>query len=896
MKKITIGILAHVDAGKTTLSEALLYKTGAIRQLGRVDHQNAFLDTDRQEKARGITIFSKQAELVHGDAAFMLLDTPGHVDFSAEMERTLQVLDYAILVISGKDGVQGHTVTLWKLLNKYNVPTFIFVNKMDLEGADRASVLDELSRSLDEGCIDFGADRDEEWMEKIAVCDEELLEVFLEEGELPENALGEIIAKRRVFPCFFGSALKMDGVDELLDGLAELAQPEEYPESFGARVFKITRDAQGSRLTHLKITGGALHTKDAVVTRIKEDGEKETEKIEQIRIYSGEKFRAVDSAADGDICAVTGLKNTYAGQGLGFEQEADTPTLESVLLYQVILPPKQDVHIAYTKLKQLEEEDPQLHVVWNEQLQEIQMQLMGEVQIEILKNIIADRFGMDVEFGQGKITYKETIKAPVRGAGHFEPLRHYAEVHLLLEPGEPGSGMTYDSVCTGDELAINWQRLIMTHFSEKEHLGVLTGSPITDMKITILGGRDHLKHTVPGDFRQATYRAIRQGLMKAESVLLEPWYEFRLEVPQENIGRAMSDVQKMGGSFGEPETTPVSAVLTGKAPVSEMKDYSIEVVSYTKGHGHLSCALCGYEPCHNQDQVIAELGYDPEADLENTADSVFCSHGAGHTVKWYEADEHMHVEISMASDEPEDDFEAVDFAAGAAGRVNRIGASGSSAGSSSGSQRLTREEEKELDRIFERTYGKPKQRTIIPKREILSEAERVKIKPAKVLEEYLLVDGYNIIFAWDQLKELAKVNMDSARDALIDILSNYQGYKKCHVIAVFDAYKVKGGERRFEKHDNVDVVYTAEAETADMYIEKTAHEKSREHLVRVATSDRLEQMIIIGNGAFKVSADEFRLEVEQADLEITRMIEEINRKNKLQHRRGIVLPEGNHDK
>lgn len=911
MKKITMGILAHVDAGKTTLSEGLLYKTGTIRQLGRVDHGNAFLDTDAQERARGITIFSKQALLSYKNTEFMLLDTPGHVDFSAEMERTLQVLDYAVLVISGKDGVQGHTATLWKLLAKYDVPAFIFVNKMDLDGAVKEDILEELRRRLDQRLVDFSdvdvlgeSGFDSDWMETAAMCDEALLDEFLESGELSSESLRGAIMQRALFPCFFGSALKMEGVDSLLYGLDEFTCASSYGEDFGARVYKITRDDKVNRLTHMKVTGGVLKTKDELLTGRASDGEAGsdssdktvTEKVEQIRLYSGTKFTAVDTAAAGDIVAVTGLKDTYAGQGLGMESDALTPTLEPVLTYQVILPPNVDTHTALTRLKHLEEEDPQLRVMWNEQLQEIQMQLMGEVQTEILKSVIFDRFNMDVEFGQGNITYKETIKKPVIGRGHFEPLRHFAEVHILLEPGEQGSGLTYDSVCNGDELPLHWQRLIHTHFTEKEHLGVLTGSPITDMRITILTGKSHLKHTVPGDFRQATYRAIRQGLMKTESVLLEPWYEFRLEIPSDCVGRAMSDIQKMSGSFDDPQPLGDMTILTGKAPVSEMKDYALEVVSYTKGHGILTCALAGYETCHDQEQVVAAYGYDPEADLENTPDSVFCSHGAGHTVKWNEADDMMHVVSRM----PEEMSET-ETLSGANEAGSRGGGSETSGGAAKGtfargasgghaSYRGTKEEDAELDRIFEMTYGKPKERRHIPKREILSEREKVKIMPTEVKEEFLLVDGYNIIFAWEQLKELAKVSIDGARDALIEILANYQGYKKCRVIVVFDAYRVKGGERHFEKRENVDVVYTAEAETADMYIEKTAHEKAKDYLVRVATSDRLEQMIIVGSGAFKVSADEFKLEVEQADLEISRMIEELNRRNKLENRRGIEIP------
>lgn len=891
---ICAALLAHVDAGKTTLSEALLYRTGAIRKLGRVDHRDAFLDTDSQERERGITIFSKQAELEYDGTTFMLLDTPGHVDFSAEMERTLQVLDIAILVISGKDGVQGHTATLWKLMEKYRLPVFIFVNKMDLDGTDRAAIMAELRRSLGSGCMEFDVQRDAAWQEQVAMCDEEMIEEFLENGSLDDGSIAAGIAKRRIFPCCFGSALKMQGVDELLEIVSQFSLQKIYPAQFGARVFKISRDRQGMRLTHMKITGGALNVKDAVVTAHADDGtdsgsDDSTEKIEQIRIYSGEKYRTADTIRAGDVCAVTGLKNTYAGQGLGYEQDTSGPLLESVLSYQVILPDDVDVHDALSRLRILEEEDPQLHVAWNEQLQEIQMQLMGEVQTEILKNIISERFGFDVEFGQGSIAYKETIAEPVYGAGHFEPLRHYAEVHLLMEPAKRGSGLTLDTACSSDELDTNWQRLILTHLAEKEHIGVLTGSPLTDMKITLTAGRAHLKHTEGGDFRQATYRALRQGLRKARSVLLEPWYEFRLEVPQEATGRAISDIQRMSGSISEPDHMGDTVVLTGKAPVSEMKDYAVDVASYTKGHGRLSCSLSGYDKCHDQERVIEAIGYDPDADLENTADSVFCSHGAGFNVKWDESDVLMHIQPERKDTKTLNGADSCAFTYERAGGMPETPHGGKNAEKRGRKKGLT--EEEELERIFEMTYGKPKKRTVIPKREILPEHEKKKTKPAVVTEEYLLVDGYNIIFAWDELKALAKVNMDSARQALIEILANYQGYKKCHVIAVFDAYRVKGGERHYEQHDGIEVIYTQEAETADMYIEKAAHRKSREYHVRVATSDRLEQLIITGGGAFKVSADEFRLEIQQADFEISKLIEEHNRKNREAGSNRIVIPE-----
>lgn len=887
-KHICIGLVAHVDAGKTTLSEALLYRTGTIRKWGRVDHGDAFLDTDRQEKERGITIFSKEAELKYGSTVFTLLDTPGHVDFSAEMERTLQVLDYAVLVINGREGVQGHTATLWKLAEKYGIPLFIFINKTDLEGVKRDDVMDELRERLDQRCITFDVDHDGEWLEQAAMCDEALLEELLDTGTIEDDSLRGAIAERKIFPCYFGSALKLEGIDGLLEGLSGYSTEKQYGSDFGARIYKISRDEKGARLTHMKITGGTLRVKDEIGR----------EKVEQIRIYSGGKFRSVDEAKSGDVCAVTGLKTTYAGQGLGAERDAGEPVLESVLTYKVELPGGVDAHRTLELLKLLEEEDPQLKVVWNSQLQEIHMQLMGQVQIEILRNIIADRFGFDVEFGQGAIAYKETIAAPVFGAGHFEPLRHYAEVHLLLEPAPRGSGLTLDTRCSEDVLDRNWQRLILTHLAEREHPGALTGSPITDMKITLLAGRSHLKHTEGGDFRQATYRALRQGLRKAESILLEPWYEFRLEVPQGSAGRAMGDIQRMNGALEEPETAGENVMLSGRAPVSEMKDYGIEVASYTKGYGHLSCSLWGYEQCHRQEEVVEEIGYDIDGDVENTADSVFCTHGAGVVVKWDEADEMMHMQgtwgmgsTEMESRDPESrkGLRTADGLARSSAEGRNAGHS-ESTGKTGSTKKKGLTEEEELERIFEMTYGKRKERRIIPKREISHSENKTKIKPSVVKEEYLLVDGYNIIFAWDDLKALAKINMDSARQALIEILENYQGYRKCHVIAVFDAYRVKGGERRQEKHGSVDVVYTREAETADMYIEKTAHAKSRDFHVRVATSDRLEQLIITGSGAFKVSADEFRAEVQQADTEISKLIEAHNLRNRQQGGSRIVIP------
>lgn len=869
-KHINIALLAHVDAGKTTLSEALLYTAGAIRKLGRVDHGSAFLDTDAQERARGITIFSKQAQLQYQDIEIMLLDTPGHVDFSAEMERTLRVLDYGVLVISGKDGVQGHTGTLWKLLKKYEIPTFVFLNKMDLEGTDRKALMEELKRTLDEGCVDFSAE--EGFAEQAAMCDEALLEEYLETDNLKQEGIIRCVKERKLFPCYFGSALKLEGVEDFLRGLSDFTQEPSYPAEFGARVYKITRDSQGNRLTHMKITGGVLKVKDFLTK------EKDGEKADQLRIYSGDKFRTQEMVTAGRVCAVKGPEKTYAGQVLGCETAQWEAILEPVLTYQVGLSEGTDPHAAFLKLKQLEEEDPQLHMVWDQQLKEIQLQLMGEVQLEILTNIIAQRFGLSVTFGTGRISYKETITEPVVGAGHFEPLRHYAEVHLLLEPGARGSGVILDTACSEDVLDRNWQRLILTHLAEKEHLGAWTGSPVTDIKITLLTGRAHLKHTEGGDFRQATYRAVRQGLRKAKSVLLEPWYEFQLEVPTDLVGRAMSDIQKMGGSFETPRTVGDGSLLQGKAPVSEMKDYAIEVASYTKGRGRLSLAVSGYEPCHDPEQVAAAIGYDPDRDVENTADSVFCQHGAGFNVKWDEVEEYLHLDSGWRpgpelreTEDPQKPPAAVSAGSGGYGGTSR--------------------EDQELGRIFERTYGPAKQKKIIPGKTIDAAKKPVSVKPAEILPEYLLVDGYNIIFAWDELKALAKVSLDAAREALIEILSNYQGYRKCRIIAVFDAYKVKGGERRFETHDNVDVVYTKEAETADTYIEKATYEMAKKYHVRVATSDNLEQMIILGNGAFKVSAQEFQAEVEQTNAEITAFLAEYNRKSSMESRHRIQIPE-----
>ena len=851
MKNICIGILAHVDAGKTTLSEALLYRAGAIRRLGRVDHQDAFLDTDAMERQRGITIFSKQAVLELSSVRVTLLDTPGHVDFSAEMERTLQVLDCAVLVISGTDGVQGHTRTLWELLERYHVPTFLFINKMDLAGTDRDALLAHLKEKLDGGCVDFGDS--ETLAEEAAVLDETVLERYLETGEVSNAALSALIAERKLFPCYFGSALRVEGVDALLSGVERYAPRPVYPADFGAKVFKITRDSQGARLTHLKLTGGTLRVKDVLTGR--EGDTLWQEKADQLRLYSGAKFQSLDEAEAGAIVAVTGLSHTFPGQGLGAEPDWAGAVLQPVLTYRVELSDGTDPHTALQKLRQLEEEDPQLHLVWSGG--DIHIQLMGEVQMEILQRLIRERLGMEVSFGAGTVCYRETIANAVEGIGHFEPLRHYAEVHLLLEPGEPGSGVTVASVCPTDELNLNWQRLILTHLLEKEHCGVLTGAPVTDIKLTLLTGRAHEKHTEGGDFRQATYRAVRQGLMQAENVLLEPWYRFRLELPAEQVGRAMTDLQRMNGEVEPPETIGEDAVLTGRAPVAGLRDYGREVAVYTRGRGRLSCTPAGYFPCAEADSVIAAIGYDPERDTENPADSVFCSHGVGVIVPWFEVCDHAQVESGWqpksAAPEPETSGPKQRTVSAYAGTI---------------------EQDRELQAIFERTYGTVKRREFIPpkapRRPIAdtSEEKRRELKRAFSGEEYLLVDGYNIIFAWDELNKIAAENLDAARKQLCELLCNYQGYRKCRVILVFDAYKVKGGLGSVEKYHNITIVYTREAETADAYIERATYEIGRQHRVRVATSDGPEQVIILGHGALRLSASAFHEEMAEVQKQI----------------------------
>lgn len=879
-KQITMGILAHVDAGKTTLSEGILYTCKAIRKLGRVDHQDAFLDTNTLERNRGITIFSKQAECTLGEFGMTFLDTPGHVDFSAEMERTLQILDYAILVISGADGVQGHTETLWRLLSRYQIPVFLFINKMDQPGTDREALLAEVKEKLDANCVEFSADQtDEEWKEQVAVCDEQVMEAYLEGEEISREQIRQMIRERKLFPCYFGSALKMTGVEEFLDDLKLRIRETSYPETFGAKIYKITRDNQGERLTHMKITGGTLKVKSVLSNgRPGETGEGIwQEKINQIRIYSGEKYTMVSEVKAGTVCAVTGLTATYPGQGLGSEQASDMPVLEPVLSYRIGLPTEVNVHQALLQLRQLEEEEPLLHIVWNETLGEIYAQVMGEVQIEILKSLIKERFGMAVTFDEGNIVYKETILEPVEGVGHFEPLRHYAEVHLLLEPGETGSGLIFAADCSEDVLDRNWQRLILTHLEEREHKGVLIGAPITDMKITLLTGRAHIKHTEGGDFRQATYRAVRQGLRKAKSQLLEPYYEFRLEVPSEQVGRSMTDIQKMLGEFDPPKTEGEMTVLTGSAPVVTMRDYQKEVISYTSGRGRLSCTLKGYYPCHNQEEVVEAVGYDPEADLENPTGSVFCAHGAGFVVNWDQVEDYMHVESGWNAPagqetKPEKPVTAKNW-------------------KEENEKYLATE--KELEEIFERTYGPirklgeepPAGRSVKgwkkSRRDPLegygkSSSDYKQKKTPDGEKEYLLVDGYNIIFAWEDLKELAAVNIDGARERLMDILCNYQGFKKSTLILVFDAYKVKGNPGSVETYHNIHVVYTKEAETADQYIEKTVHEIGRKYRVTVATSDQLEQVIILGQGGQRMSARELLEDV----IEVSHQIRETARQKR----------------
>ena len=891
MKKLVVGILAHVDSGKTTLSEAMLYTAGKIRKLGRVDHKDAYLDTDAQERERGITIFSKQAVFTYDDMEITLLDTPGHVDFSAEMERTLQVLDYAILVINGMDGVQSHTDTLWKLLKRYEIPTFIFVNKMDMDGADKDAIFQNMRKKLDGDCVDFlSEDRDEQ----IAMADERLLDTYLDSGTVETEDIVEAILDRKIFPCFWGSALKLSGVQELLDAMNTYMVMPAYNAEFGGRIFKISRDAKGERLTYMKVTGGSLKCREQI--------EGTEGKVNQIRIYSGARYETVEEAPAGTVCAVTGLSGTSAGQGVGCEQGNVFAGLEPVLSYKVSYPEDKDAVVVLRDIRQLEEEEPELHVEFAQETREIFVKVMGQVQLQVLTQIIKDRFGYLISFGMGRIIYKETLAEPVMGVGHFEPLRHYAEVHLLMEPMEPGSGMQFDTICSEDVLDKNWQRLILTHLEEKEYRGVLTGAPITDMKITVTAGRAHQKHTEGGDFRQATYRAVRQGLMMGECRLLEPVYAFRLEIPTEMTGRAMNDITRMHGRFAQPEIEGEMSILTGTAPVVTMQEYQQDVTAYTRGQGKLSCTLQGYEPCHNEDEVLAASTYDPELDMANPASSVFCAHGAGYIVDWYDVYDMMHVkeDPGFALAGMEDVLRNITSEPAEADEDNR--------------KRMARErqgagapvyDEKELEDIFVRTYGSNSRENAAYNKagfnrynKSVSEADWYVKKAAghgksktvgaqtpavgsktadtgiarpgayrkqKGEKEYLLVDGYNVIFAWDDLKALAAVNIDSARDKLIDIMSNYQGYVGCELILVFDAYKVKQNPGSITKHGNIHVVYTKEAETADMYIEKTTHELGRKYKVTVASSDGLEQLIIMGQGALRMSSRGLREEVERVN-------------------------------
>lgn len=860
MKKIVIGVLAHVDSGKTTLSEALMYTSGNVSKLGRVDHRNSFLDTFSLERERGITIFSKQAVLKYRDMSITLLDTPGHVDFSAETERALQVMDYAILVISGTDGVQSHTHTLWKLLKKYNVPCFIFINKMDLQGADKDNIISQLKNKLSDCCVDFSNINTNEFFENIALCDEKLLEKYYDNGTVDKSDIVNAIKTRKVFPCLFGSALKLTGIENLLQCVYEYTHTPVYPKEFGGVVYKISEDNQGNRLTFLKVTGGSLSVKDV----LQSPNNHSSEKVNQIRIYSGEKYIQTEQADAGTVCAVTGISFARPGDGLGTAKNSQMPVLAPVLTYKIEPPDGINIYTLLDKMKILEAEDPQLSVLWNERHREIQVKLMGDIQLEILQCIVKERFGIEINFGKGNIIYKETISDTVEGVGHFEPLRHYAEVHLIMKPGKRDSGIIINSDCKEDNLSKNWQRLILTHLCEKTHLGVLTGSPITDIEITLANGKAHPKHTEGGDFRQATYRAVRQGLRSAKSVLLEPVYNFILEVPTENLGKAMSDVQIMCGNFDPPENKGDFTILTGTAPVSSMRDYNREVVQYTHGKGRLVCTLKGYEPCHNAEEVISSLGYNPDSDLDNPCGSVFCSHGAGYNVKWDEVKKHMHLQECLSSKDEEQD--------------EKVCSDEKTIFSKCKTQKDVFALDKELMRIFEQTYGPVKRRAEPAKKRYESpqktNAQTYKRKKDQNYDgdEYLLVDGYNVIFSWENLKKLAADNVDAARNTLINILCNYQGYKKCKLILVFDAYKVKGNDREVETINNISVVYTKEAETADMYIEKVSHKLAKNNRVRVVTSDGLEQLIILAGGALRVSSSAFYDEVKAAEKEITEII------------------------
>lgn len=858
-KRLSIGILAHVDAGKTTLTEALLYHTGAIRKLGRVDHKDAFLDNHAIERSRGITVFSKQAVLSYNNDLYTILDTPGHADFSAETERVLQVLDYAVLLISGSEGVQSHTETLWELLKSYHIPVFIFVNKTDISGYTKEELMAELGKKLDSKTVDFsaangGSAEDSDLCEALALCHEDLMNEFLEKGKITDSEITWAISKRRVFPCFFGSALKLTGTEEFLKCFSAYTKAPDYGKEFAGSVFKITRDEQGNRLTHLKVTGGVLKSRMQIG-----EGE-EAEKITAIRLYSGSKFTPAEEAAAGTVCAVTGLYSTYAGQGLGTAYDAPLPMLEPLFSYRVILPEGTDDFTGLQMLKGLEQEDPQLRVKWNEALKEIHLQLMGEIQLEVLKTLIFDRFGMDVEFGEGSIAYKETIAAPVIGVGHYEPLRHYAEVHLLIEPAERGSGIRYAAECPPDTLGKSWQKLILSNLADKRHIGVLTGSPLTDVKITLIAGKAHLKHTEGGDFRQAACRAVRQGLRSAENIILEPWYRFKLILPMDGLGHAMTDLNRMGAQFREPDSEGDLMKIEGEAPAAKLRGYQSEVTAYTKGKGRLNCFPIGYRECDDPEAVIEKIGYDCDADLANSADSVFCSHGAGYAVRWNEAPMLMHIKTE---EEKERDFSEEEK------RVKII------------ANRFKQREasEKELKEIFERTFGKidnnPNRFNERPKVKAAPKEKSYKAAPVPMGPEYVLVDGYNIIFAWEELREKAKESLEYARSELVQILCDYQGFRRCELILVFDAYKVKGNKGEVEQVGGISIVYTKEAETADMYIEKTSRVLGKKHRVRVATSDGLEQLIILGSNAMRVSASEFYAEVKETEREIKRIIGEL---------------------
>lgn len=848
-KHICAALLAHVDAGKTTLSEALLYESGVIRTRGRVDHKDAFLDTSPLERERGITIFSKQACFSYGNMDVTMLDTPGHVDFSSEMERTLQVIDYAVLIISGTDGVQGHTETVWKLLQKYRIPTFFFVNKMDLPGADKAAVLKELQAKLSPYCVDF-TEEEELLCENVAMCEETLLETYLEEGTFDlKKEVRRLVSGTLLYPCYFGSALQNEGVEALLEGLESYTKMPGYQKEFAGKVYKITRDDAGQRLTHMKLTGGELKLRDEI------EG---IGKVNEIRVYSGEKYTLQQEVKAGDICAVPGFTDTYAGQGVGKEADFCANQLAPVCNYQILLPEGTEEAIAWRQLKQLEEEDPNLHLSWQAQTREIFIQPMGEVQLEVIKRMVSERYGMDIAFGSATILYRETIEDTVIGMGHFEPLRHYAEVHLKMEPLPRGSGLQFVTECSEDELDLNWQRLILTHLGEKEFTGVLTGSPITDIKFTLIAGRAHLKHTEGGDFRQATYRAVRQGLRQAKSRLLEPMYQFRMEVPMEQIGRVMSDVGKMHGTFRQQPDDGEMSAIEGICPVASMAGYGTEFAAFTKGRGRMTLSFCGYEPCHNESEVVKNCKYDPDADVENTADSVFCAHGSGFVVPWNEVAKHVHVDTSIKKRQPVKTTTATP--------------------KEPSKKNSKMSEEKELQAIFERTFGPVKTRVETPAKKVIkAEPGKTKTKEYKPVyeEEYLLVDGYNIIFAWDELKALAAENLEGARTKLMEIMCNYQGFCGCHLILVFDAYKVKGNPGSVEQFHNISVVYTKEAETADMYIEKTTKEIARKKRVRVATSDGMEQIIILGHGATRISARAFQEEVKRVN---DRIAEEVERR------------------